>query len=72
MPCPTEFFMPLPVPPPGDREALRRHNDRAELRLFKLVREFLEVEGLTQQCADFVLARICGHPYEPLKKPEAR
>lgn len=49
--------MPLPVPPPGDQEALPRHNDRAELRLFKLVRELLEIEGLTQQCADFVLGR---------------
>ena len=51
--------------PPDDPE---RHNEQAALKLFAVVREFLEVEGLTQQCAYFVQARICGYPYEPMNK----
>jgi hypothetical protein len=53
--------------PPDDPQ---RHNEQAMLKLFKLVREFLELEGLTHQCADFVQARICGYPYEPMQKRE--
>lgn len=51
--------------PPEDVE---RHNEQATLKLFELVREFLQIEGLTQPCAYFVQARICGYPYEPMNK----
>ena len=52
----------------NDKEAVRRDTDHARLRLFDIVREFLEFEGLTDQCCYFVQAKLCGYPYTPLNR----